>query len=161
MNRLTDNQLVHRSYLNSPVWKSKRLEALEFYGCICARCGCHGTDVHHKTYERTGGAELMDDLEILCRDCHKAHHSVDRIANKDNRRGISRRAIFRCLSYRQKAGIMASFGISTMSELFCKIADGEDLSLVNAAAKCLGCHYVFSINKKERISKKDRYGTKK
>jgi hypothetical protein len=31
-------------------------------------------DVHHKTYERFGGDERMDDLEVLCRFCHIKHH---------------------------------------------------------------------------------------
>jgi hypothetical protein len=60
---LTDEQLIHRAYLASPLWAEKRIEALTFHGAICARCGSHGSDVHHKTYERTGGEELMTDLE--------------------------------------------------------------------------------------------------
>lgn len=30
-------------------------------------------DVHHKTYDRIGD-ELLDDLVLLCKSCHKAQH---------------------------------------------------------------------------------------
>lgn len=37
---------------------------------ICQRCGWQGaTEVHHLTYERRG-AEWLEDLQYLCRDCH-------------------------------------------------------------------------------------------
>jgi hypothetical protein len=29
--------------------------------------------VHHRTYERRG-AELADDLVVVCRQCHEIHH---------------------------------------------------------------------------------------
>ena len=81
MQKITDQQYLHRQYLQTPIWKQKRLEALTYYGCICGRCGGYGNDVHHKTYERVGGGELISDLEVICRECHKAHH-VAKVAAK-------------------------------------------------------------------------------
>ena len=42
---------------------------------ICEKDGCtnEATDVHHLTYERIG-KERLDDLQALCRKCHKQQH---------------------------------------------------------------------------------------
>ena len=42
---------------------------------ICENDGCtnEATDVHHLTYERIG-KEWLDDLQALCRKCHKQQH---------------------------------------------------------------------------------------
>src|SRR6185436_20336593 len=83
---LTDNQILHRQYLASPGWAAKRQEALSYYGTTCAACGKHGTDVHHKTYIRWGGQELMRDLQVRCRGCHEALHAAHRGAGRRSRK---------------------------------------------------------------------------
>lgn len=111
--RLTDKQLIHRQYLSSPVWAAKRLEALKEYGPVCNRCGLHGTDVHHKTYVRTGGEERIEDLEILCRSCHEAHHRVERVSPMRRRRRGKKllgSAAFRYLTNGQKKAVCEEFG---------------------------------------------------
>ena len=141
--QLTNNQLVHREYLQSPLWQAKRLEALNHYGPICNRCGRHGTDVHHKTYDRTGGAELMADLEILCRECHEAHHRVERSTPKRNKnKGISRPALARYLTIAQREILQHHFCMN-WTELYCAITDGRKAQ-VNAALEMLGKKYAYA-----------------
>ena len=158
--KLTDNQQIHRAYLQSPIWKQKRIEALEFYGCICSRCREYGNDVHHKTYDRVGGGELMDDLEVLCRGCHEAHHRVDKMVSRHPRssvRGINRKAIFSSLNRRMKETLKRDFHLSTEGELYLKIASAEDDIVARAAAKLIGCDFVFGGNGKKSV-KQRAYG---
>jgi len=145
---LTDNQLTYRQYIASPVWKAKRQEALAFYGCICNRCKQHGTDVHHKTYDRVGGQELMEDLEILCRPCHEAHHRLERLAKSSKRKtpkrtGINRTALYRYLTSGQKQALMSQFGLSKERDLFSAMST-ENREDVNAeATKMVGYNFSF------------------
>lgn len=63
-------------YIKSTEWRSKRKEALVYYGKKCCKCNrTHDLHVHHKTYERLGN-ELMLDLEVLCEECHYKHHGI-------------------------------------------------------------------------------------
>jgi len=111
MNRLSDRQLLHRQYLQSPAWKAKRMEALESYGCVCNRCGKYGNDVHHKTYKRVGN-EHLEDLEVLCRDCHEAHHAIERSlrGRKQGHKAYHVKAMFAALSEDQKKMLQDTTG---------------------------------------------------
>lgn len=142
--RITDNQLLHRQYLGSPIWKQKRIEALNFYGAVCSRCGRHGTDVHHKTYDRVGGGELMEDLEIMCRGCHEAHHRVERLTSGKTRKrhsGINRQALATYLTSMQKQILCSKFGVSC-GGLYSAILFGDAL-VVAAALKMVGKKYAY------------------
>lgn len=140
---LTYNQTLHREYLKSPVWQAKRVEALSHYGSICNRCKEYGNDVHHKTYERWGGNELMQDLEVLCRGCHEAHHRVER-ANRERRsnlRSIRKQAIFGYLSRSQKNQLVRQHSLFSEAELSAALMS-ERLPLMMDAARLLGCTHV-------------------
>ena len=64
----------YREYLNSSTWRAKREEMLEIAGDQCEECGAGGQlHVHHLTYARLGHEEL-DDLAVLCPQCHEAEH---------------------------------------------------------------------------------------
>jgi len=111
-----DKQAEYRAYLHTPLWAQIRAAALSHYGSICNRCGEYGNDVHHKSYERVGGNELLEDLEVLCRQCHDAHHAIDRIAKPRRKRRRSRRSmhITGALNYlkpRQKRKLSDEFGV--------------------------------------------------
>jgi hypothetical protein len=42
---------------------------------LCERCGAKGFQVHHKTYAHRGQEDdHLEDLELLCIDCHAYHH---------------------------------------------------------------------------------------
>jgi 5-methylcytosine-specific restriction endonuclease McrA len=63
-------------YLDSPEWWQRRKLALERAGYECQRCGAKTLlNVHHCTYQRVG-AELLDDLQVLCETCHRAEHAL-------------------------------------------------------------------------------------
>jgi hypothetical protein len=62
-------------YLQTPEWAERRRGALRRAGHACEACGGHGRlNVHHRTYERRG-KEKIDDLRVLCDDCHVAVHT--------------------------------------------------------------------------------------
>jgi 5-methylcytosine-specific restriction endonuclease McrA len=67
--------IIHREYINSKKWKAIKSIKLEEQD-VCENCGID-TDlhVHHKHYN-TLGFESMDDLMVLCANCHKKLHEV-------------------------------------------------------------------------------------
>lgn len=70
----------YQDYLASEAWKllRKRLFAVRWQAC--ERCqGTTWLEVHHRTYKRLG-KERLEDLEILCRVCHLAHHAAKKTA---------------------------------------------------------------------------------
>lgn len=139
----TDNQLLHRQYLQSEVWRAKRGAALAHYGPTCRRCGGYGNDVHHRTYERSGGAELMGDLEILCRDCHEAHHRVERISRPRRKNGgMNKQAIARYLTSAQREILQQRFNL-TWGQIYTEIM-AENKKLTNDALKMLGKKYAYT-----------------
>lgn len=70
----------YKAYLQSPEWQKTRTTAITEAGSKCERCDLprwlaevlfdQDLHVHHKTYARKG-AELLEDLEVLCRRCHE------------------------------------------------------------------------------------------
>lgn len=65
-------------YLRSPHWKQirGRYRATRWLPQECI-CGEPRTDLHHMTYERVG-AERLEDLIALCRNCHVMVHALER-----------------------------------------------------------------------------------
>ncbi len=69
----------YRSFLETEYWQTLRTLILSRRGRICERCGSHNgpIDLHHKTYEHRGlEIYYQNDIEVLCRDCHKKHHGI-------------------------------------------------------------------------------------
>lgn len=65
----------HHEYLQSELWELKRAEYFRYFPYECMIChDDHGIHLHHKTYERTGGNELLSDLAALCNHHHKELH---------------------------------------------------------------------------------------
>jgi hypothetical protein len=71
-------------YLESPEWWNVRMCALHAAGWRCEVCN---TDdelvVHHRAYERRG-EEVLEDLTVLCRDCHHRFHDSGALAAGGN-----------------------------------------------------------------------------
>lgn len=72
-----DMYLEYRAYLKSPEWYALRKLALKRDSHRCTRCGYIGNlQVHHTNY--TGIYEnfdfSIDQLESICRDCHRDVH---------------------------------------------------------------------------------------
>lgn len=65
----------YQQYINSPQWKSKRLEywrskkMRECYVCADLWTDFKGKHLHHRTYERLGDEDL-DDIVPVCPGCH-------------------------------------------------------------------------------------------
>lgn len=69
----------YKTYLRSKEWKKKRKEALDEKGYLCDICKktqdelVESLHVHHLTYKNLFN-EKMEDLQILCVDCHNNTH---------------------------------------------------------------------------------------
>jgi hypothetical protein len=144
MQTLTDKQMIHRQYLQSQVRKDKRSEALAHYGCKCSRCGEHGADVHHRTYSRVGGFERMEDLEIMCRSCHEAHHAAERCMRQKHSRKkpINRRAIYSLLTWKQRAILKAKGGMNDAALSF-HLAQQVNSATQREAARMIGATSLY------------------
>lgn len=75
------HQPAPSEWLQSDAWRELREAALARFGRRCAICNSdHHVDAHHRTYERYGGDELLDDLTALCRGCHELFSKLGRLA---------------------------------------------------------------------------------
>jgi len=68
--------MPYDEYLRTPEWRHTRAAALVRADHQCAMNPAHigPLEVHHRSYERRG-AELPSDLIVLCRTCHRVHHT--------------------------------------------------------------------------------------
>lgn len=68
------NKQQYIRYLKSVHWIKTRWFVLKYVRSLCERCGgIYKLNVHHKTYEHLGH-EKLEDLEVLCRECHARQH---------------------------------------------------------------------------------------
>ena len=66
--------MPYNDYLQSPEWRERRKQALDWARNACQLCNADkALHVHHRTYDRLG-AELPADLTVLCEKCHKRFH---------------------------------------------------------------------------------------
>lgn len=71
--------MPYDQYLKTKHWKRFRLKALKHHGKICMMCGEDKEKfyhVHHLTYKNRGH-EQMQDVVVLCPDCHSAVHKAN------------------------------------------------------------------------------------
>lgn len=62
-----------RNRYQSEYWKEFRQEALKYHGAWCRMCRSkERLCVHHKYY--TSRPEILDQVEIICEDCHNTLH---------------------------------------------------------------------------------------
>ena len=59
----------------SPTWQKRRLEAMQYADFRCQLCNAKDKQlhVHHRTYD-TFENEPLNDLVVLCEDCHAKFH---------------------------------------------------------------------------------------
>lgn len=74
--RSSKKQKDYTKYLLSVEWRTFRMKVLSTRGTLCEECKVFGrrVEVHHLTYERVG-AELPEDVAVLCNSCHVKHHT--------------------------------------------------------------------------------------
>lgn len=68
-------KLRYAHFLETPYWKAVKKMKLKKQR-VCERCGTDRMlQVHHKTYfHHYDEHKWLEDLEVLCNDCHKAKH---------------------------------------------------------------------------------------
>lgn len=73
-----NNQMTYKMYLSTPYWQLVSYLAKRKAKYKCQLCGNNKSlNVHHKTYENKGFEIMnMDDLIVLCQDCHQKFHEV-------------------------------------------------------------------------------------
>jgi hypothetical protein len=68
--------MPYDEYLKTEEWQMQRQAALRRANYQCFMCrNKTKLEVHHRTYERLG-AELPEDLIVLCEPCHRRHHGM-------------------------------------------------------------------------------------
>jgi len=73
--------MPYEEYLKTPEWAEKRANALQRADYRCQICNSpHSLHVHHRTYENRGD-EQLEDLTVLCDDCHVLYHHKDSISH--------------------------------------------------------------------------------
>lgn len=77
---------LYRRTLESARWRSLKWVRICLAGFRCEGCGWQWSgrtprqamwffDLHHVNYYRVG-EEQIDDVRVLCRDCHSATHGI-------------------------------------------------------------------------------------
>lgn len=78
--KLLLKHIPYAVYLRTDHWKNTREAALDRAHHRCQVCNAtKGLQTHHRTYQRRG-AELPEDLIVLCHDCHSIFHREGRLA---------------------------------------------------------------------------------
>ena len=70
-------RMPYKKFLNTFYWRLVRSIKLKACGRKCQCCGCISKllHIHHKTYEHRGREIFhLDDLEVICKDCHAKEH---------------------------------------------------------------------------------------
>ena len=73
-----------------------RAQAFKMYGKTCNYCGDIGQEVDHVTELAAGGEDSIENLQVLCRACHKAKTSA--FNSKRMRAHTGTRGVFSCQS---------------------------------------------------------------
>ena len=68
-----DTNLPYHEYIQSEAWKERARAAKRRAKGRCQLCNSdQHLNAHHRTYERLG-AELPEDITVLCDECHERH----------------------------------------------------------------------------------------
>lgn len=85
-----EHKKKYHDYLLSPEWKQFRKDAFVHYGRKCTKCSkTKNLQIHHHHY-RNIFHELMDDVTVLCKACHEAHHKIEKIPKKKAEKRIKK-----------------------------------------------------------------------
>lgn len=85
----------------------------------------------------------MEDLEVLCRTCHEAHHAAERssacLGRGNHKPFITPAAAYRLLSRRQRMLICSEHHIEREAELYLKMISAPRAECLDSAERMLGC----------------------
>ena len=74
--KLQEFRALKKVYLQSSIWQTKRLEALQLANYMCSSCGTRSNlEVHHDTGYRIIPYEPVSNLRVLCTTCHTTLHN--------------------------------------------------------------------------------------
>lgn len=77
MAALSKRQKAYRVYLATEHWRLLKASAVVRDGGVCVRCGgMERIQVHHRVYRGRYEDSLLEDLETLCRKCHRLEHGL-------------------------------------------------------------------------------------
>lgn len=77
--REKERRAAYDAYMQSDEWRARREVAIRKAGERCQVCNrANRLEVHHRTYVRFG-AEMEDDLTVLCHDCHDLYERSRRM----------------------------------------------------------------------------------
>lgn len=91
---------AYQQFLLSPFWRDIRARKIAL-NPRCERCSSRqNLQCHHKFYRQRWEDTAVEDLETLCRSCHKKHHDLPKRisemkARKPKKRGWSKSKIKR------------------------------------------------------------------
>lgn len=84
---LTPKQIEHRKFIASKEWTAIKKKLFSIRERKCEKCNRKiGLQVHHLTYVRFGGDELIEDLQILCAYHHMLIHKLIKPKRNTNKR---------------------------------------------------------------------------
>ncbi len=74
MSDKTKELMTYREYLESNQWDGLRSQAKARAGGRCEKCGAEAKQVHHIKYPNNLSNDGLENLQALCRVCHRAAH---------------------------------------------------------------------------------------
>lgn len=85
--QVPESEHWYDDYLSSDHWQDIRQLALERAQHRCVTCNSSKSlHVHHRNYSRLGN-ERIEDLTVLCADCHALFHANRKLASSQQRAG--------------------------------------------------------------------------
>lgn len=78
----------YSKYLKSKEWHELKIDLIQIRGCKCEKCNIkpapNKLHVHHISYDRLYNEEL-NDLMLLCANCHRKEHGINKRAKVKNK----------------------------------------------------------------------------
>lgn len=133
----------YRDYIYSQHWADFRGQYFQTHERRCSKCGTTDGPIqlHHTTYDRLG-REIDKDVEVLCRNCHRALHDEQKQAapkakaKKKQPRKLAQRTNRSARARSKKIGDIKSIAYS-MKDGWSRAKYDKLVTLVDRLAKSL------------------------
>jgi hypothetical protein len=88
---LSVRQVAYRKFLQSPFWKSLRADKIRRVR-RCEKCRWKkGLQAHHINYPADWFQTTLDDLQVLCKRCHRIEHGL--LSHREIKSGRGRKRL--------------------------------------------------------------------